>query len=105
MIHHLVLFQLKPGTDEETIEWMMRETRMHLLKIPEVLGVRCGKRLTPKEKWPFFFALDVESREKLALGLADPIYRKYEKEILTPHTVKNLAVTHEVEPGRDTQYS
>ena len=105
MIHHLVLFQLKPGTDEETIEWMMRETRMRLLKIPEVLGVRCGKRLTAKEKWPFFFALDVESTEKLALGLADPRYRQYEEEVLTPHVIENLTLEHEVEPGRDTRYS
>lgn len=105
MIHHLVLFQLLPETDEETIEWMMRETRMRLLKIPQVRGVRCGKRLTPKEKWPFFFAFDVESREKLALALAHPIHRKFEQEVLVPHELKSLTVQHEVEPGRDTRYS
>jgi len=105
MIHHLVLFQLKPETDEETLEWMMRETRMRLLKIPEVLRVRCGKRLNAEEKWPFFFALDAESTEKLAHGLADPHYLKYEEEVLAPHAIKNLTLEHEVEPGRDTRYS
>lgn len=105
MIHHLVLFQLKPETDEETIEWMMRETRMRLLKIPEILGLRCGKRLTAEEKWPLFFAFDVESTEKLALALANPHYLKYDEEVLAPHVVKNLTLEHEVEPGRDTRYS
>ena len=105
MIHHLVLLQLKPETDEETIEWLMRETRMRLLKIPEIRAVRCGKRLTPEEKWPFFFAFDVESTEKLTHSLADLHYQKFEEEVLSPHAVMRLAVTHEVEPGRDTRYS
>jgi hypothetical protein len=105
MIHHLVLFKLKPGTDEEKIELMMRETRMRLLKIPEVLTVRCGKQLNPKQEWPFFFALDVESTEKLAQYLADPNYLRYEEEVIAPHVTERLTLEHEVEPGRDTRYS
>jgi len=42
MIHHLVLFKVKPEFDDEKLECMMRETRIQLLKIPEVLSVRCG---------------------------------------------------------------
>ena len=45
MIYHLVLFKLKPEVDDQKIEWMMRETRIQLLRIPEVLSMRCGKRL------------------------------------------------------------
>src|SRR4051794_27797472 len=60
MIHHLVLFKVKPEVDDEKIEWMMRETRIQLLKIPEVLSVRCGKRIDESMDWPFFLAVEIE---------------------------------------------
>jgi len=105
MIHHLVLFKLKPDVDEEKIEWMMRETRMRLLKIPEVLAVRCGKRINDEQKWPFFLTVEVESTEKLALYLDDPIHVKYREEVILPHITERLALDHEMEPARDVRYS
>ncbi len=33
-------------------------TRMQLLKIPEVLNIKCGKRVDPELQWPFFIAID-----------------------------------------------
>lgn len=105
MIHHLVLCKLKPGVDEERIEWMMRETRMRLLKIPEVLAVRCGKRVPADQVWPFFLALEVESTEKLALCLEDANHIKFRDEVILPFVSERLTLDFETEPGRDVRYS
>ncbi len=105
MVHHLVLFKLKPDVDDERIEWMTRQTRIHLLKIPEVLSVKCGKTIKPDAKWPFFLALDVESMEKLAITMDDPNHAKFVEDVIRPHTTERLAIDYEMDPGRDVKYS
>jgi len=49
------------------VEEMMMNTRMQLLKIPEVLNIKCGKRVDPELPWPFFIAIDFESMDKFAI--------------------------------------
>ena len=105
MICHLVLFHLKPEVDEEKIEWMMRETRMQLLKIPEVLAVRCGKRIKEAQEWPFFLSIEVESTEKLALYMAHPVHIKYRDEVVFPNITEHVMFDFEMEPGKDIRYS
>jgi hypothetical protein len=105
MIHHLVLFKVNADVDEEKIEWMMRETRIQLLKIPEVASVRCGKRVESGNEWPFFLAVELESLDKLRLYRDDPIHVKYVEEVIKPHTSERLALDYEIEPGRDVRYS
>lgn len=105
MIHHLVLFKLKPEVDDEKIEWMMRQTRILLLKIPEVLNVKCGKPLAPDATWPFFLSVDVESTEKLAIYREDPNHVKFLEEVIRPNTTERLSVDYEMDPGRDVTYS
>lgn len=105
MVHHLVLLKLKPDVDEEKIEWMMRETRMQLLKIPEVLAVRCGKRISENQEWPFFLSLEFESTEKLALYMAHPIHIKYREEVALPNITDHVMYDFEMEPGKDVRYS
>lgn len=105
MIHHLVLFKLKPEVDEEKIEWMMRETRIQLLKIPEVLSVRCGKRVEPDLEWPFFLVVELESLDKLKLYMEDPVHMKFVEEVIKPHITARLALDHEMDPGKDVRYS
>ena len=39
MVHHIILFKLKPEVTPAKLEQMMRNTRMSLLKIPEILSV------------------------------------------------------------------
>ena len=104
MIHHLVLFKVKPEVDEEKLEWMMRETRIQLLKIPEVLTVRCGKRIAPDLEWPFFLAVEVESLDKLKLYIEDPIHMKFVEEVIKPNILERLALDHEMEPGKNVKY-
>jgi len=54
MIHHIVLYKLKPEVTPARVEAMMMNARMQLLKIPEVLSIKCGKRVDPELPWPFF---------------------------------------------------
>ena len=53
MVHHITLFKLKPEVTPAKLEQIMMTTRMTLLKIPEILSVRCGKNETvTTPKWP-----------------------------------------------------
>lgn len=105
MIHHLVLFKLKPEVDDEKLEWMMRQTRIMLLKIPEVLNVKCGKTVKADAEWPFFLSVDVESLEKLAMYASDPNHVKFVEQVIRPNTTERLAIDYEMDPGRDVTYS
>jgi hypothetical protein len=105
MIHHICFFKLKPGVTFETLETLMRETRARLLKIREVLALKCGKPIDPTCPWGFFLAVDVESTDKLALYNEDAVYIKYVEEILKPHTCAHLVQDFEMEPRKDVRYS
>lgn len=105
MVHHLVLFKTTPDVDDDRVEWMMRQTRIQLLKIPEVLSVKCGKRIEPDATWPFFLSVDIESMEKLAIYREDPIHVKFLAEVIRPYTSERLAIDFEMDPGKDVTYS
>ena len=105
MIHHIVLFKLRPEVTPEKLETMMRQTRSRLLKIGEVLTLKCGKNIDPQSEWGFFFAVDVESTEKLALYRESAIHLKFIKDVIQPNTCERLAVDYEMEPGKDIRYS
>lgn len=105
MIHHVVLYKLKPETSEEKLEDMMMQTRMQLLKIPVVLNVKCGKRISRDCDWQFFLCCDFESTEKIAIYRDDPVYLKYMEEVIKPNTSERLALDFEMEPGKDVKYS
>ena len=100
MIYHLVLFKLKPEVDEQKIEWMMRETRIQLLRIPEVLSMRCGKRLDAREEWRFFLSVELDSSDKLPLYMEDPNHVKFVEEVIKPNIAERLALDYEMEPGK-----
>ena len=105
MIHHLVLFKLQPGVDDEKVEWMMRQTRILLLKIPEVLNIKCGKPVTEGAEWNFFLSVDVESMEKLAIYHDDSNHVKYIEEVIRPNASEWTVIDYEMDPGRDVRYS
>src|SRR5207247_6758352 len=73
MVHHIVLLKLKPEVTPARIEEMMMNTRMQLLKIPEVLSIKCGKRINPELPWPFFIAIDFESMDGYGIFSTDLI--------------------------------
>ncbi|MEA3210246.1 MAG: hypothetical protein QOE70_3303 [Chthoniobacter sp.] len=105
MVHHITLFKLQPEVTPAKLEQIMMTTRMTLLKIPEILSVRCGKNIDPKSEWPFFVALDFESMEKLSMTEEDAIYMKFVSDIIKAHTSARLTLSYEMEPGKNVKYS
>ena len=101
MIEHLALFKLKPDVDADKIEWMTRQTRIQLLKIPWVLGLRCGHRIDPDADWPFFLAVELESQEKLRAFLNAPQRIKFADKVLAPNITEMLELNFQTEPGGD----
>ncbi len=105
MVHHITLFKLKPEITPQKLEQVMMRTRMSLLKIPEILAVKCGKAIDPANEWPFFIALEFESMEKLAMTEDDAIYMKFMAEVVRKNTAERLTLNYEMEPGKNVKYS
>jgi hypothetical protein len=105
MVHHITLFKLKPEVTPDKLEKMMMTTRMSLLKIPEILAVKCGKAIDPKNEWPFFISLEFESMEKLAMTQDDAIYMKFAADVIKANTSERLTMNYEMEPGKNVKYS
>src|SRR5512144_998403 len=101
MVHHIVLYRLKPEITPARVEEMMMNARMQLLKIPEVLSIKCGKQIDPETDWPFFIAIDFESMDKFAMFREDPIYVKFAEEVIKPNTDDSLVLDFEMDPGKD----
>ena len=105
MIAHVSLFKLKPEITEERLEEMMSLTRVHLLRVPEVLVVRTGKRVRESDPWQWFVAIEVESLDKLAICQDDPHYFKFQQEVVKPSVATEQVLTFEMEPRKDVKYS
>ena len=105
MVHHVVLYKLNPEVTPARVETMMMNARMQLLKIPEVLSIKCGKRIDPEMDWPFFIAIDFESMDKYGIFREDPIYVKFVEEVIKPNTADSLALDFEMDPGKDVRFS
>lgn len=105
MIHYVALFKLKPKVSDETLDKMIRASRSQLLRIPEALSVRSGKRIEDKCEWPFFLAIDFENLERMQMFKDDPLSIKFEHDIIAPNTRDRLEMIYEMEPGKDTKYS
>ena len=105
MVHHIVLYKLKPEVTPARVEAMMMNARMQLLKIPEVLSIKCGKRIDPESDWPFFIAIDFESMDKYAIFREDSIFVKFNEEVIKPNTEDSLTLDFEMDPGKDVRFS
>jgi hypothetical protein len=105
MVHHVVLYKLKPDVTPARVEEMMMNARMQLLKIPEVLSIKCGKRIDPELAWPFFIAIDFESMDKFSIFREDPVFVKFMEEIIKPNTSDSLSLDFEMDPGKDVRFS
>src|SRR5436309_15149718 len=105
MVHHVVLYKLKTEVTPARVEEMMMNARMQLLKIPEVLSIKCGKRIDSQMPWPFFIALDFESMDKFTIFREDPIQVKFMEEIIKPNTADSLSLDFEMDPGKDVRFS
>ena len=105
MVHRITLFKLKPEVTPAKLEEILMSTRISLLKIPEVLSVKCGKSIEPEAEWPFFIALEFESMEKLAVTEDDAIYMKFTADVIRPFTSERLSINYEMDPGKNVRFS
>ena len=105
MIHHFVLCELKLDTNAETLETLVRNCRSLLLKIPEVLNVRSGRNVSADSEWAFFYAIEVDSLEKLRIVLDDPFYLKFLEKFIRPHVATQASESYELDPTKPLKYS
>lgn len=105
MIAYLSLFQLKPEVSPDKLETMMSQTRVLLLRVPEVLSVKTGKRVNPADPYPWFVQIEVESMDKLTICQDDPYYIKFREEVLRPNIAEQESTAFEMEPRKDVKYS
>lgn len=101
MIEHVVLFDLKPEIGPEKVQWMLRETRIRLLKIPVVRGLRCGHRVGDGTEWALFLMVELDSAEKLSCYLRDPVHARFVKEVIEPNITNRIAFDYQSDPGED----
>ena len=101
MIAYLSLYQLRDDVDAEVFETLMSKTRVLLLRVPEVLTVKTGKRVNPNDPWPWFVYLEVESMDKLAICQDDPHYLKFREEVIKPHVAEQESVAFEMKQKKN----
>jgi hypothetical protein len=105
MVHQVALYKLLPQVTDEILDDMIRRTRSMLLKVPEVMAVRSGRKIDPKSEWPFFVGLDFESRAKQRIFMDDGAWHKFQNDVIKPHTGEKLILDYELEPGKNIKYS
>lgn len=105
MIHYIALYKLAKGTDDKTIDELMRTSRSFLFRIQEAHNPRSGKRIVPKMDYPFFISIDFESLDKLTMFRDDPVWIKFLHDYITPHTTDTVEMVYETEPGKNLKYS
>jgi hypothetical protein len=105
MIHHLLLARLKTDLPANAVEELMVESRIRLLKIPEVMNLRCGKKLEEDNPFDFFISMDVENGGKLKVVEQSAIYLQYRHQIFDPKVEEMKKMNFEMEPGKDVRYS
>lgn len=105
MVHQLALYKLHPGVTEDILEEMIRRTRSLLLKVPEVMAVRSGRKIEANSEWPFYVGLDFENRAKQRIFLDAAVYHKFQSDVVRPYTTEKLILNYELEPGKNVKYS
>ena len=105
MIAHVSLYQLKPDITDERVEECMSRTRVLLLRVPEILAVRTGKRTKEGDRFQWFVMLEVESLDKLAIAMDDPSYFKFRAEVLSSVVAEECTQSYEMEPRKNVKYS
>lgn len=106
MVHYVALYRLaKKKTSDEVLEEMIRVSRTCFHRLHEVHNFRSGRNLDAKSEFGFFISADFESRDKLDMFREDPSYRRFEEEVVEPHTEGLEEYLFETEPGRDPKYS
>lgn len=106
MVHEVILFKLISGNTDATVETLMVQSRMRLLKIPEIQRLACGKPINSKDHdCDFFLNLEYENLTKRKLAMESPVFVQYDVQILQPQVKSHQSFLFEAEPGKDVRYS
>jgi hypothetical protein len=128
MICELMLYTLKEGQEPTTVDDLMRRARSLLLRIPQVMAIKSGKSVsaassaealtkttqsdkadkTPRaaaESANFFVSVEYDSLAKRELVHDDPLWMKYQLEVVQPHVQQTQTLIYELEPGKNIKYS
>lgn len=106
MVHHIALLQIHEKVTPEALETIMVETRIRLLKIPEISNLRVGKRIDLiHNPFTLFYSFDVETMEKLRFVQDSAIYIQFQRQISEPNVAWADQRNYEMEPGKDVAYS
>lgn len=98
MIHHIVLYKLKPNVSAAQLEMIMMQTRIQLLKVSVAANVRCGRRLSKSSEWEFFVSVDFDSKERLRIFEEDPFYIKFVEDVIKPNMADSLVLDFDGDP-------
>lgn len=105
MIHHICLVETNDSVNSEKIEEIMVETRIRLLKIPEINNLHVGKRIDSDNEYNYFYSFDIENMDKLKYAQESAVFTQFQKQILDPHAENMVTMDYEMEPGKDVKYS
>lgn len=105
MVYFLQLHKLRDDPSTHQVEMLMVQTRIRLLKIPEVMNLRCGKKIDPKASHDFFLAFDVENMSKLKMVQEHAHFIQLNTQTLAPASRETLTHIFELEPVKDVRYS
>ncbi|MCB1093974.1 MAG: Dabb family protein [Verrucomicrobiales bacterium] len=105
MVYHVAFYKLKAEVTPEKIDEMIRSSRSQLVRVPEVLTVRSGKKIDPACEWPFFVTIEFESMDKKRACEDDPVYIKFLETVIRPNATEEWVADYELEPGRPIKYS
>jgi len=106
MVHHLCLLETNADVADDKLDEIIVQTRIRLLKIPELCNLRVGKRIdTANNSYNYFFSFDVESMDKLEQTKGSAVYTQYQKQIIDAYASRISELDYEMEPGKDIRYS
>src|SRR5437762_12713929 len=97
MVHHIVLYKLKPEVTPARVEEMMMNTRMRLLEMPEVLSIKCGKRIDPQMTWPYFIAIDFDAMDIYAILSEDSVFVQLNEEMIKSNTAEAHTLDYQMD--------
>ena len=93
MVHHIVLYKLRPEVTPARVEEMMMNTRMQLLKITKEISIKCGKRIDPKLPWTIFIAHEFKTMDKNGMFREDSNLVKFMEEVSNKKTAATTMMT------------
>ncbi len=105
MVHYIALFRVGKGATDESLEELIRSSRMCFHRIREARNFRSGRNLDGKSEFAFFLAADFENRSQYEMFRDDPHFLRFENEVLKARTTSRVEHLFETEPGRDPKYS